>query len=399
MKSEQQLLPFPKRRVLEDAAFGQGLNPTMLFSLLLPVYEVEVETTTRYGRDYALIDKFAERAIAEGQVTTESELVQFLKLDALLVDRAVRVLERIGHLTRCGPRLELTALARESLRDNTCYEDRRHDRRKLYFDAYRCQPLHRRYYESESVTFLNRADLRSPVVAEFSPLGLGVPFRPEVLERLGDRDEREKYNLPIEVENPHLARPEFAYLPVYVVRALDRGAKPRYLVYGQAAGGELDQELSALCQHTPEITAALENEIRATGDQQPRIKKWLDSAGLRDRELVRFPDGSWRVSLLPGDFKPAGNLRLSEAGSFIALRAAVVRMWCGDAELRHRALFERVETFLHGFRARPAEVPRLIRQIGAQLRFGDLDVAAVRTMALSAGRTELVERLDEFLRN
>ncbi|GAA0513874.1 hypothetical protein [Saccharopolyspora thermophila] len=385
-------------RVLEDAAYRQGLNPTRLYALLLPVHEVEVQATTRTSRPYGLIDRFLERAIAEGGITTVPGLADFLALDPVLVDRAVRVLRSIGHLRAHSDALELTQLARESLRDGTCYEIRRQDRRKLYFDAYRCEPLHRRHY-GNATTFLNRAEAFAATEADPSVqlLYSWHQFRREALANLARRSDRDEFNLPLSVENPKDARAEYVFLPIYAVRAVARGGTVRYLVYGAATDGELDEGLSDLCTHTPEIAQTLEHEIIPVLDQERRIRRWLTNKGFSAREPMRFPDGSWQVDFQPEDFTPAGTREVSGVGTFIDLRTVVVRVWCEDVDVRRRALLARLDGLLHRFRYRPAEFPAMLRHLGSQLELPGLDANTLRALVREAGRHDLAERLDQLL--
>ncbi|MBB5159258.1 hypothetical protein [Saccharopolyspora phatthalungensis] len=384
-------------RVLEDAAFRQGFQPIRLFALLLPVHELEVRATTRTGRPYGLIDKFIERTIAEAGVATVPEIAGFLRLDQVLVDRAVRVLRGIGHLRAHSDALELTALARESLRDDTCYEIRREDRRKLYFDAYRCEPLHRRHY-GESTALLNRAEALAENAADnrFQLLTSLHQFRREALENLAHRDDREEFNLPHTVENPQDVRPEYVFLRIYVVRAMARGGHIRHLAYGADTGGEFDEGLSDLCTGTPDIAMALQQSTSPVVDQERRINRWLTNQQLADRDPMRFPDGSWHVDLQTEDFEPIGTRKVSTVGSFIDLWSVVVRVWCEDADVRRRALLARTETWLLRLRYRPAEFPEMLRQLSAQLEFPDLDASRLRALVIEAGRDDLAEQIDRL---
>ncbi|MEU5845307.1 hypothetical protein [Saccharopolyspora shandongensis] len=391
----QHRMNIAKRRALENAAYREGVYPTRVFPVLFPVHEIEVRATTRTGRDYALIDKFLERSIAEGGITTIPHLAEFLRLDPVLVDRAVRVLRRIGHLDPHGDQLVLTDLARESLQANTCYEIRREDRRKIYFDGYTSQPMHRRYYQSSS-PFLAPAEALALLGKRFSRLSSFRPFRRDALTALARNPDREKFNLPIAVENPQEVQPECVFLPLYLVRTVVRGGHERYLAYSETNGSELDEELSALCTNLPDIGFALQNETPPVSQQEQSVRGWLERYALAGREFFQHPDGSWQADLAPEDFEPATQRGIRDVGSFVDLGTVVVRVWCQDHEVRRRALLARAKSLLGVFRYRPQDRADLLRMAGDQLEFPDLDDGRLRALATEAGENALIKQLDQL---
>lgn len=191
MNGRNKVIPYPQERALEDAMFGRGLVPTRIFPLLLPVWEVEVKATVTDGRPYQLIDRYLERGIAEGGLGTRAELAGFFALDVSLVDRAVRVLGAIGHLTEHDGRLALTELGRRSQRDQVCYLIEREDRRKLYFDGFLSRPLTRPYYQASVVTLMSQPEARAATVANayprFGMLWTATGFRREALTELANQ--------------------------------------------------------------------------------------------------------------------------------------------------------------------------------------------------------------------
>ncbi|MEV0053551.1 hypothetical protein AB0H34_24000 [Saccharopolyspora shandongensis] len=385
-------------KALNDAAFQQGLHPVRLSAVLLPVHEVEVRATTRTSRPYGLIDKFIERTIAETRVTAVSEIAEVLALQPALVDRAVRVLRRIGHLPAHSNALELTDLARESLRDGHCYEERREDRRKIYFDGYRCEPLHRRHY-GKPTSFLNYAEARALEEQDSRLVMLPAlhQFHREALNTLARRTDRAEFNLPSSVENPQDVRPEYVYLRLYIIRALARGGNVRHLAYAPDAGLEYDEHLSELCSSTPDITGFLDQSTAPIADQERRIRNWLGRLGLTGIDPMRHPDGSWHVDLPPGEFHPKGSRQESSVGSFLDLWTVAVRVWCEDPDVRQRALVARTRMILRRAGYRPEELPDLVSHLGAQLEHPDLDVHGLRALVAEAGEQDLAAELDRYL--
>ena len=119
--SGTRLIPYPELRALEDAAHGNGLVPTRIFALLLPIWWVEVRATVTEAADYAIIDRYLEKAIAEAGLHTVAELAEFFALDPVVVDRALRFLIAIEHVAVDRTRFTLTGLGQQSVRDQKSY--------------------------------------------------------------------------------------------------------------------------------------------------------------------------------------------------------------------------------------------------------------------------------------
>jgi len=154
VKAATRLIPYPEQRAVEDVAFAQQAVPTRIFAFLMPVWRVQIKATVTEGEPYDLIDWYLERGIAEGRLRTAGELAEFFALDPVLVDRALRFLRAIGHVTVSGEHLALTDLGDRSVREKVRYFVTRQDRRTLYFDAFASRPLTRPYYDPRAVTLL-----------------------------------------------------------------------------------------------------------------------------------------------------------------------------------------------------------------------------------------------------
>ncbi|HET6711022.1 hypothetical protein [Amycolatopsis sp.] len=401
MNGRNRLLRYPEERALEDAAFGQGLTPTRLFAILLPVWQVEVRATTTDGRPYELIDRYLERGIAEAGLGTTAELAGFFALDHALVDRALRVLHRIGHLGMVDGRLALTELGLRSQRDGVCYVSRREDRRKLYFDGFRSAPLSRPYYDAGVVTFLAVHEIPAATAKEgyrtFRMLHTTHGFRREALVELAGRADRDHYNLPVRIEHPETLGEECVYLPMFVVRANDPAGRIRHLVYTQASE-VADPELGTLCETTPEIIGVLESDARTVSAEQTetRITAWLANQGITDCPPTRTTQGGWRVVLPAKSFQPDGPVSPAKMGSFAVLGTDLVHVWCVDRNARERAFLERLDAFLgRNVRGDADQVRSRVARIVHQFSLGDLDIARIRDMAAKSGRGRLADRLGQ----
>jgi hypothetical protein len=394
----KRLIPYPEQRVLEDVTQGHGFAPTRIFAIMLPIWQVEVRATTTDGRPYELIDRYLERAVADAQVSTVAEMSRFLSLDEPLVDRAIRVLAAIGHVTLLGATVELTDLGRQSLRDGVCYLTTVQDRRKMYFDAYRSWPLSRRYYDSGMVTLLPPEEVSSAVGRggpSFHMLHSTSGFRKEALAELAGNPNRDHYNLPARIQHPESLGEELVYLPMYVVRAMDAGGRPTHLAYTQAAD-TADPDLTELLRNSPEITAPLDAEFHAADPdhQQNRIKRWLDRHNMAHCRPVRTAQGTWRVVLPEAGFTPAGTVGLDKVGSYVVLDQDLLHVSCDVRSVRERALLKRVDAYVMARNINKSPNVRAhIARVATQLGLSSVGLPELQQMAVAAGMPGLADEL------
>ncbi|MBC9728186.1 hypothetical protein [Streptomyces sp. TRM68367] len=389
MTTARRLMPFPEERVLEDAAFGQGMVPTWLHALLLPVWQVEIRADITEGEDFFLIDRFLERGLRHGALHTVDELAAFFALDRALVAQAVRFLTAIGHLRESQDRLSLTSLGQRSVDDDIRYVVTRQDRRKLYFEALSCTPLPRAHYDEEVVTLLSGDELatatRSDRYPRFTPIHMTSGFDRSALDRLKDRKDRARFNLPVALDALESLDEKLAFLPVYLVRGRDG-----LLVYGQAgAGAAHDPELSELCARAPELVNALDNEEKGE-DADERVlraaRNWLREQDLDSIAPEQDDDGTWSVSLPATAFGENG-LPCSRIGTYRMAGSRFFRLWCPEVTPRKHALLERLDQRLGSRRqVTRQEAEELIARLARQLRLEVPDLSRLRG---GAGRTGL----------
>lgn len=396
--SGERLIRYPELRALEDAAYGDGVVPTQIFALLLPIWCVEVRATVTEAEDYELIDRYLEKAIAEAGLHTVAELAGFFGLDRVVVDRALRFLTAIEHVAVGGDRFTLTELGKRSVCDQKSYRVTVNDRRKLYFDGYGSRPLTRPYYDSGAVTFLEPADL-STVSGRDGPsftalANMSGGFRHEALAELATRPDRDAFNLPARIDSPESLRETVVHLPIYLVRGLRQGGRPRYLAYSQI-DDKADPYLSELCEQTPEIVGVCENDAGASnGTGRERISEWLRKKNLGDHRPELVAGGMWRVTFPASAF--TGTLKLSQVGSFVLLGNTFFHVWCTDRRTRRAALVERLNVYL-GSRSHVDEdlVRQWLARLATQLEL-DADLPKVRHWAVTFGKTTLAEQLASF---
>lgn len=394
------LISYPEQRALEDAAYTHGLAPTRIFTILLPIWRVEIQATVTEAEDYAVIDRYLERAIVEGGLDTVPDLAGFLALDEVIVDRTLRFLVAIEHVHGINGRFALTPLGIQSVRDKKSHRRIQHDRRKLYFDAFGSRPLPRSYYDSRAVTFIERQQAGKALEAVDGRgfmLANTPAFRREALTELARVPDRHAFNLPDRIDDPQSLGEEYVYLPLYLVRAARSGHPPRYLAYSQV-GAEADPHLTSLCEHTREIVSACEHESGSdeTGERD-RITQWLARRDLGRNRPTRTAEGTWRVTLPASAFGSDGALGLSQLGSYVVLGNLFFHAWCADEPARRRALVERVNAYL-GARSNFVEdvVTKRVEQMSHQLELGSVDLGTLRRWAVEAGRPQLATQLDLF---
>ncbi|MFJ1916881.1 hypothetical protein ACIOGX_33700 [Streptomyces sp. NPDC088147] len=397
MTTAPRLMNFPEERVLEDAAFGQGIVPTRLYALLLPVWKVEIRADITEGEAFFLIDRFLERGLRHGSLDTVDELAAFFALDRALVAQAVRFLTAIGH-TEEGPGgiLRLTPLGQRSVDDDIRYVVTRQDRRQLYFEALSCGPLARAHYDDEVVTLLSAEEMdqaqRGKHYPRFTPVAVASGFDRSALDRLKSRRDRARFNLPVALDAVECLSETLVFLPVYLVRG-----RAGLLVYGQAeAGTAHDPELSALCTGTPELINALDNEeLDAEADERllRSARKWLSEQGLDAVAPEQDDDGTWSVSLPSSAFGEKG-IPFSRIGSYRMAGSRFFRVWCPEETPRKRSLLDRLDQRMGSRRqVTRQEVEELIVRLALQLRLDIPDLTLVRSGAKRTGLSGLEAQL------
>lgn len=397
MTTAPRLMNFPEERALEDAAFGQGIVPTRLYSLLLPVWEVEIRADITEGEAFFLIDRFLERGLRHGSLHTVDELATFFALDRALVAQAVRFLTMIGHLREeTGGRLSLTRLGQRSVDDDVRYVVSRQDRRKLYFEALGCTPLTRSHYDDDVVTLLSGDELarvrRSDHYPRFTPIHVTSGFDRSALERLKERKDRARFNLPVALDALECLSETLVFLPVYLVRG-----REGLLVYGQAtAGAAPDPELSELCSRDQRLTRTLDTEEmddRAEERLLRSARRWLSEQGLDSVAPEQDDDGTWSVSLPATAFGENG-IPVSRIGGYRMAGNCFFRVWCPEETPRKLALLDRLDRRMGSRRqVTRVEAEELIARLARQLRLKVTGLSQIRGGAEKIGLSGLEAQL------
>ncbi|SRR5579859_4747330 len=399
MSNARRLIRYPEERALEDVAYGQRAVPTRIFPILLPVWPVTIRATVTEREAYELIDRHLELGFATADLGTPDELANFFGLDVVVVDRAVRFLNAIGHLASHAGRLVLTDIGQRSVQDNVRYVVSHQDRRTLYFDGFGSRPLPAAYYDTRTVTLLSGAKAIDAADSgewpRFKMLYSMSGFRQEALTELASNSQRAHFNLPERIDNPELLETaDLVFLPMYVVRALQQGNRLRLFAYTQV-GDQADQDITDLCEQTPDLTGVLEAEERICDAAfYSKACTWLREQGLSEHGPERLDDGTWRITLPGSSFGEDSRLSLSKVGSFIVRANDILHVWCDDTEVRYRALLARADAYL-SVRANPdrTSTEERITRIADQLALGTIDLPRLRQLAGQAGMKGLADQL------
>lgn len=404
MKGPNNLLKYPRERAVEMTRFEAGLRPTRLVACMVPVWQVEVEATVTVGRPFDLIDRFIEEAIAEAGLATVPELALFFSLDETLVDRALRFLERIGHIEAHGGRYRTTELGRRSIDEGKRYEVTNADRRLLYFEALSSQPLTRGYYDPETVTFFDEAEVEQYLHPKkgirFQRLAYLAGRSSEALELLSSKTDRNRYNLPEGLDDPvAIGSDTLLYFPVYLVRAEPAAGGPaRYAAFTQT-GEEADPELSEILEQHEFVRSHmedLESQGVAGGDAKS-IEMWLGYRSLEDVPDIENTDGTWRVRFSEREFTRPGGLMIDRIGRYVVARDTAFQLWCDSPHARTRALFDRARTYLASTRMTgAAQIESTLNGFASQLELEPMSLDAFAALAANAGHADLAEELGEL---
>lgn len=391
-------LLYSPQRALETVQAIDGLTPVRLFSVHMPLWEVEIAGTVRRSRPYELIEHFLERGIAAGQLRSVAELAGFFGLESNLVDKALAFLRQIGHVQGQDGTLSLSQLGTQSLQDGVSYTVME-TRRKLYFEAFHLHPLPQEHYrlrvlsEAEAITHPDRHFLR---VFSFQP------WRAEALTALAQRPDRARWNLPEEVQKPKDEAVARAYLPMYIVEARERAAGghfgTRYVVLTRIRALR-DEFFERVVNSEPDLLDPLyaEAEPNVQALMEERLSDWdLESRYVR---LIQHAPDAWRATIAPEALlSPRARLTLTDVGQYQFVRGYCLQVWCDDPTLRREAALDQALVVIARWR-RPTThetVSQLLETLAARLQTRELGLADLREHAAVRGDTNVLVNLEEL---
>ncbi|MCK9932565.1 hypothetical protein MXD62_36420 [Frankia sp. Mgl5] len=387
------------RRALEWLTAQPGVRPSRYFALYLPLYRAEITAVLPESQEYDVLDRFVERALADGGMRTTTDIASFLGLDHRMVEKVCAFLESLRHIAvdaappgGSGGRITLTELGRRSAAEGVRWVERE-SRQYLYFEAFGCRPLPRRFYQGSEVRVLTRAELAGAQFPD-GARGYALPareWRPVALTELAGRRDRDEYNVAPELRRIDALAVDERFLPVFLVEnGGSGGSGPRLLAVSAAAEGR-DTFLEEFCNRDTDLGALLDAEERI--EPGPQWADWLRRRGQSASVLRPRPDGVWRATLPPSAWGANGRFPLTRIGSFELAKGLFLQLWCDSVGLRREACLERATQMLRNRANRnvPAFEGQLAR-LRAQLELGPTSpgVADVRDRAVATGRPDLV---------
>ncbi len=341
MDSTQRNILYNPRRAIEHIEKLPGLTPIRLFAVLFPLWYVEVSGTQELQRPYELIENYIERGIAEGQLRTISALADFFSLDSRLVEKILFFLETIGHATHTRDTWALTQLGERSLEAGKKIIAQQ-KAQKLYFEAFRSQPLQRVHYGNNLQTYADaEADEITPIYKgyKFHRMYSFPDWQPESLQRLEQQPDRAQYNLPTGIHNLQFLSRVQVYFPMYIIETRKQNHQPYYVAYTHIQGRR-DSYFEHIVNSYPEIQRSLaaEKEMKAS----ELWRKWLLKKGITSVQPEQLPSGIWRINLVEAAFHAStDSLSIADIGTYRLEDGYFLQIWCSDIFLRRQAALDR----------------------------------------------------------
>jgi hypothetical protein len=392
-------LLYSPQRALEIVAATDGLLPVRLFSVLFPLWEVEVTGMQRRSQPYEMLDSFLERGIAEGELGSAAGLSAFFGLERNIMDKALARLQTMGHVqagTDGG--LALTELGRASLADGVCYRDLE-TRRKLYFEALNSRPLPQEHYrlrilsEVEAMSYSGRNTLLR--------LYRFRSWQRQAVADLERRPDRAKWNLPDEVRDLEERSVAPAYLPLYIVEARDRATPghfgARYMVLSRVRGLQ-DTFFEELVNSEPDLLDPLYAEAKP--DVKARMEEKIAGWDLGEKVRLAQPaPDAWRAIVAPEVFlglRPS--LTMADIGQYELVDGYCLQIWCDDPALRREAALDRALTSIAHWQRPTTQqtVGQLLETLVTRLQTREMDVAELSEWASKRKAIDALAKLKEL---
>lgn len=392
MSKREYEIPYAVDRALDSVADQPGIRPLRVHRVAFPLYVAVVSATVATREPFDLLDRYVGLAIAECEFRSVAEISGYLGITPHVVDRVLRFLREIGHVTGVDGGLALTELGLRAARDETRYTPKE-DRLKLYFDGVRCTPLPSRFY-GRGVRVLDRDTAFGQ--RRFRLFEHATGFSVDAVAALARRPDRAAYNLPDEHENPRpVGAIEKAFLPCYLIRAVTSSGY-QSLVFTAADSAAGDPYLEEIFRSWPALEQAILVEDKAEAARRAELSKWLDERNLSMTQLSLAGEVVPRL-LLPASHFPAadvpaktkGEFPLRQLGSYLTPQSYVIQLWCQSVKARREAALQRSLEYADARHRDEADLTAFLKQLSARLETGELTTADLRTYARRTGRGAL----------
>lgn len=376
-----------------------GFIPVRLFRVLYPLWRVRVEGRQRVTAEFDEMEWYIERGLIEAKFCTVSELASFFGLELAFVQRMVKSLREIGHVTGDDSHLALTDLGMDSVRDRVRYDDQKNGV-ELYFDALGNQPLSLEHYK---IPILEALPEKTPYQAFFH---FDHSWNDTVLRKMLSDPENKQLNLPDEITTSQLLSHEPVYMPAYFIEAREnKPASPlRLLVFSQVRGLH-DTVLEAAVNRDPVVYRALKAKTDSLSES---VRRYFEQSGLKKDAWYLNENGAFGAQVmvdgqvfLPGsdlDEVESGRLTMRSVGRYALIYDWCIWVMCDDIKVRRQAGAEQLLEWLQGAGTKPSEqeISRKFASLCQRLSIPLLTIDAVLSLARQRSLSRAAERLEQM---
>lgn len=390
--SQREYAIYPVDRALDAIADQPGMRPLQVHRVAVPLFAAELTATVMARPPFDLLDRYVGLAIADGGFRSPAEICEYLGITPDIVDRVLRFLGEIGHVTGAGGTFELTPLGLRSVRDETRYTPKE-DRLKLYFDGVRCSPLPERFY-GRGVRILDREGAHAQHEFTLTEPATGFAAAADAVAALAARPDRADYNLPDEHENLRVLNNDLAYLPCYIIPAVTSDGY-RLLGFTAADATASDPYLEDIFRSWTTLNETLTTERNSEAALRDEVRRWLADRNLSWEDHVRDAGEPALRLVLPASRYPAGEapdkakgtFPLHRVGSYVTPSGFVFQLWCRDEKARRTAALERALRYDGEGRRSDEDLAAFLGRVSARLELdAALTIADVTAYSRRTGR-------------
>jgi hypothetical protein len=389
MSKREYEIPYAVDRALDSITDQPGIRPVRVHRIAFPLHVADVSATIATREPFDLLDRYVGLAIAECEFHSVAEISGYLGITPDIVDRVLRFLKEIGHITGADGTLALTEFGLRAARDETRYTPKE-DRLKLHFDGVRCSPLPSRLYR-RGVRTLDRATALGQ--RRFRLFQHAAGFSAQAVTALAGRPDRAEYNLPDEHQDLRLLGTDEAFLPCYLIRAVACSGY-QSLVFTAADSAASDPYLEEILRSWPALDQAMLTEDNSQTELRAELSKWLNERNLSFTQLSLVGEAVPRLVLPASHFptadapvKAKGEFPFRQVGSYLTPHSFVLQLWCQDMNVRREAALQRALEYADSSRRDHADLTAFLKQVSARLAIDrELIMADLHAYARRTGR-------------
>ncbi|NOK59977.1 MAG: hypothetical protein GFH27_549291n169 [Chloroflexi bacterium AL-W] len=385
-------------RVLRAITDNSSIIPHRVWTVLYPIYRVQVQTYERHADTFEDLELFIERAIGHTALHSVAELQAFFQLTSEQIEQVLNTLQASTHIEYHKDRVVLTELGWESLRDGRRYEERV-GKQVLLFDGFTCRPLPKAMYQARrtqpGALDVEKYSDNHQVQVLFS----FDPWHDDELKALAQRPDRHAYNIPDEVQSLEQQWVQRAYLPMHITEVFTIEGHPNLYVY------LIDNRLYKhnqpffvdLFRDHPEIMEPLYTQ--ALPDTQT-IQRVLGTH--HDiQNIVTDSRGTWRVYLSDSWYHQSTSCAVSQLirlGDYRIVDTMCVQLWSANTTVRNAAAALKVATWLNTSSARSEQaIMNRAREIATHVEVPIPTLSAILKSATQYDQMEAQKVLQEYV--